>query len=263
MLAIRPFARLILTVHDPDPHSGADSRLPFISYWLMRLGRRLASVIVVHGEFNERLFDEIYPHRASQVIRSQHGVLMVPATGQKTRAPRSILMFGRMQRYKGLETLIAASEILNSRSVQHKVIVAGTGPEANRLLSEMRGRKSFELRLRYIMPAEAADLFQSSDVVVLPYLDATQSGVAAAAFANRRAVVASRVGGLADLVDDGVNGLLVEPGNAVALADALQRVLEDDNLRFRLMAGARETAETTLNWNRIADELIANLSERA
>jgi glycosyltransferase involved in cell wall biosynthesis len=172
-------------------------------------------------------------------------------------------MFGRMQRYKGLETLIAASEILNSRSVQHKVIVAGTGPEANRLLSEMRGRKSFELRLRYIMPAEAADLFQSSDVVVLPYLDATQSGVAAAAFANRRAVVASRVGGLADLVDDGVNGLLVEPGNAVALADALQRVLEDDNLRFRLMAGARETAETTLNWNRIADELIANLSERA
>src|SRR5580658_9161808 len=108
-LAIRPFVRLVLTVHDPHPHSGADSKLPFIKYWLINLGRRLASVIVVHGEYNERLFNEIYPNRAGQVIRSQHGVLMVPTKGREIGTPRSILMFGRMQRYKGLETLIAAS----------------------------------------------------------------------------------------------------------------------------------------------------------
>jgi len=263
MLALRPFTRLILTVHDPCAHSGADSRLTFIQHWLTILGRRLADLIVVHGEYNDRLYTKTYPRHRNKVIRSQHGVLMAPASDRSLREPRTILMFGRMQRYKGLETLIEASDILSKRAVRHKVIVAGTGPEADRLLHEMQCRKNFELRRRYILPCEAAYLFECCDIVALPYIDATQSGVAAAALANGKVVVASRAGGLSDVIDDGVNGLLVEPGSAVSLAGALQQVLGDENLRLRLMAGACETAATKLDWSRIADELITELHNRA
>ncbi|MFM8409025.1 MAG: glycosyltransferase, partial [Alphaproteobacteria bacterium] len=75
-----------------------------------------------------------------------------------------------------------------------------------------------------------ADLFAASDVVVLPYRDGTQSGVVPLAWAHGRPVVTTAVGGLPEAVDDGATGLLVPPGDARALADALERVRH--GLRF-------------------------------
>jgi glycosyltransferase involved in cell wall biosynthesis len=93
-------------------------------------------------------------------------------------------------------------------------------------------------------------------VVVLPYLDATQSGVAAAAFANGRPVIASEVGGISEVVVSGANGLLVQPGNAAALADAIEHVLNSDVVWNQLREGAERTARTVLNWDEIADDVV-------
>ena len=90
----------------------------------------------------------------------------------------------------------------------------------------------------------------------MPYKDASQSGVLASAFGNHRPVVASATGGIPDVVTDGVNGLLVPPADAEALADALERVLTSRPLAASLTEGARQTAEGSLNWDHIAERLF-------
>jgi glycosyltransferase involved in cell wall biosynthesis len=90
--------------------------------------------------------------------------------------------------------------------------------------------------------------------VVLPYLEATQSGVLAAAVANGRPVVASDVGGIPDVVVDGRTGVLTPPGDAGALADALGRLLGEPATLARMGAAAAGLADADLNWDDIAAE---------
>jgi glycosyltransferase involved in cell wall biosynthesis len=80
--------------------------------------------------------------------------------------------------------------------------------------------------------------------------------VAAIAFAFARPVVATAVGGLPDFVYDGENGLIVASHDAVALADALQRALTEEALSASLSAGARRTAETEMNWAKVAEVIM-------
>ena len=78
------------------------------------------------------------------------------------------------------------------------------------------------------------------------------------AFMRGRAVVGSRAGGTPDIVEDGVNGLLVAPGDVAALADAIERILDDDALAARLGVGA---AESAARWVATPDEYASRMAE--
>ncbi len=171
-----------------------------------------------------------------------------------------ILFFGRMERYKGLEVLIQAAELLLQRKVDFRLVVAGFGPELDRQRDRLERIPGTEIFAEYVPAETASDLFARATVVVLPYLDASQSGVAAAAFGNHCPVIASRVGGLPDVVEHDRNGLLVEPGNVPELADALQAVLQRREVLERFRRGARATAEGKLNWDNIAAEMARELT---
>jgi glycosyltransferase involved in cell wall biosynthesis len=82
--------------------------------------------------------------------------------------------------------------------------------------------------------------------------------VAVEAFARGRPVVASRAGGIPDIVEDGISGLLVPPGDARALADALVRVLAERDLAERLGDGAREAAA---RWVATPEDYAARMRE--
>jgi glycosyltransferase involved in cell wall biosynthesis len=144
--------------------------------------------------------------------------------------------------------------------VELRLIVAGTGPELDRLAPRLSRIPGTKVIADFVSAETACELFRCATLVVLPYLDASQSGVAAAAFGNDRPVIASRVGGLPDVVEDGRNGFLVEPGNAVALADAMQSVLQQPDLLGRLQRAAHATAEGKLSWERIAADMAENLA---
>jgi glycosyltransferase involved in cell wall biosynthesis len=131
--------------------------------------------------------------------------------------------------------------------------VAGTGPDLTRHRERIAASEWIELIDRYVSATEIAELFRRSAAVALPYTDATQSGVAAIAFANSRPVIASAVGDLPDVVIPGRTGLLVPPCDARALADAMEKVLVDRGLRDSLAAGAGQYARERLSWPRIAE----------
>ena len=97
---------------------------------------------------------------------------------------------------------------------------------------------------------------------MLPYTDATQSGVAAMAFGFGRPAIVTNVGGLPDVICDGYNGLLVPPKDAGALAEAMSRLIVNDDLRNRLTAGASDYGSTELSWEFVARQTSAAWSIR-
>ena len=161
-----------------------------------------------------------------------------------------LLAFGYVRPYKGIEDAIRAMAHLQHDAV---LLVAGECWDDHSLYEREAARigERVALDLRYIPNEEIPVLFGSADAVVLPYRTATQSAVAALAFAYDRPVVATRAGGLHELVEDGVTGALAPPADPVALAAAVDRVLADPSDWASRIAPVRER----LSWSRYVDML--------
>jgi glycosyltransferase involved in cell wall biosynthesis len=248
--------KLVLTVHDPLPHRGNDSAFAMLQAPHIRELRDRAEMYHVHGAYcREALLATEWNKKP--VVSTAHGIILVPRAEERMEPePGRVLLFGRMEEYKGVGVLAQAAEILRSRAVPFRLVLAGRGPEAERMKTLAGNHEDIEVIARFLTPAEAVRQFQLAAVVVAPYHDATQSGVVAASFGNGRPVVASRIGGLADSVAHGVNGLLTPPNNPVALADALEQILQRPELRSRLTEGAREAAMTTFSWADVSRTLM-------
>ena len=245
---------VVLTVHDPRPHSGSDSAYAERGRGFRERLRANAAAYHVHGAFCEREL------RASRnvdrpLISTAHGILFVPSP-ENRRPPEQgcLLFFGRMEAYKGLETLLNAADLLRSQGLAFRLVIAGRGPELARLAPRL-GTPDIELHNRFLDHDEAIVLFQRASLVVAPYHEATQSGVIAAAFGNGRPVVASSVGGLADFVAPGRDGILVPPDNPSELAAAIAPLLADESKIETLAAGVAAKVRGDLEWERISARL--------
>ncbi len=261
---LRPSATIALTVHDPVPHEGRDrtaaQRMPWARLYL----RRRADVIVVHGAYCGRLMRNNLGSSAPRVVESEHGLLLEPPDLlPPPAAPLKLYFFGRMEAYKGVEVLLLMAESLHAEGLPFELSIAGHGPELDRLQARFERLPEVKIHNGFVPPCQIMASIQSADCVMLPYLSATQSGVLAAAFAGRRYVIASQVGGIPDVVEHGHNGLLVPPGDPQALVDAVRKIAHDPVLRVRLREGAEATATGKLDWNRIASELIKVFEQTA
>jgi glycosyltransferase involved in cell wall biosynthesis len=261
LTAARPFARTAITIHDPVPHVGRDWRVAARLARLRRYARGRVHRLFLHGPACAEQYHVGYLGSAApdpRVRLTRHGAMLQgPGTSLPPARFRAV-MIGRMEAYKGLEILIDALERLAAAGQRVAIEIAGAGPELDRLHGRLAALPDVTVTNRYIPARELIELIGASDCVLLPYLEASQSGVLAAAFANRRFVIASAVGGIVDLVEEGENGLLVPPGDAAALAAAIARAAGDEALRDRLRAGAGKTLDAQLGWDEIAAGLLAD-----
>jgi len=243
----------VLTVHDPQPHSG-DAAARVRTRWADNRNRRRADAIIVHGEALAREMERIEPSVRGRVHVVPHGAL-----GERVGALKGegrFLMFGRVQAYKGLGVLLDAVEILAAQNRRFEMTVAGVGDHLDQHRARIARWPQVRLDERYIPADEVAGLFEACDAVTMPYLDATQSGVGALAMMAGRAVIASDVGAIGEVVRDGENGLIVPAGDAPRLAAAMARILDEPGLAARLGAGARATALGELSWERVAEKTV-------
>jgi glycosyltransferase involved in cell wall biosynthesis len=155
-----------------------------------------------------------------------------------------ILFFGRIWEYKGLEYLIRAEPLITSQVPDVKIVIAGRGEDFSRYRRLMVHPEQFTIYNEYISDEKREELFRQASVVALPYIDASQSAVIPIAYTFAKPVVATRVGGLPELVDHGQTGYLVPPRDERALAEALVRLLQDKNLRHQLGANAKQKIDT-------------------
>jgi glycosyltransferase involved in cell wall biosynthesis len=189
------------------------------------------------------------------IFSSQHGLILTPSKARcRTPERRRILMFGRMEAYKGLELLLDACAHLDSEQIDYTLVLAGRGPELDRLADRIAPLRRVEVIRRFLSVEEAIAEFQKAVFAVMPYLEATQSGVVAAAFANKRPVVATAVGGLVDAIEPGRTGLLVAPNDPVTLADGMAQLLTNETL-WHEMRRELEGGLPEFEWSEICSRL--------
>ena len=230
---------LVLTIHDPIAHLGdAPSQKTPRAVW--HYGFRQADHFIVHTEYVKRWVVRELGVRSTAV----HTVPLAFETDPElppsavSHSP-TVLFFGRIWPYKGLMYLVRAEPAISEAVPDVEIVIAGEGEDLAKYRSAMAHPDRFAVHDQYISPSELAELFGRADVIVLPYVDATQSGVVPLAYAYGKPVVATTVGGLPEMVEHGVTGLLVPPRDEAALAEAVIQLLRDAELRYRMGAAGR------------------------
>jgi glycosyltransferase involved in cell wall biosynthesis len=168
-----------------------------------------------------------------------------------------VLTAARLDEQKGHNVLLrAATEVPEA-----VFALAGEGPERGRLEAEARELGVAE-RVRFLgRRADVPALLAACDVFALPSLFEGSSLALLEAMAARRAVVSTAIGGTDELIEDGVSGLLVPPGDPAALGGALRRLLAEPGLREALAAGAGERVERGFTRERMVSEVTAVYEE--
>lgn len=245
-------SKLLLIVHDPEPHEGRDAALAAAHQRQRQAQRGQAHHYFVHGAYClSRL--KAAMGEAKPISSIPHGPIMRPLAVTPPPGGRRALMFGRMEAYKGLDLLLEAYQRLAAAGVPAPLHLAGQGPELDLLEAAFAALPGCTIEKGYISRERVIEAMQAADLIVAPYREATQSGVMAAAFANARPMLATRVGGLPDFVRDGANGELVTPDDAGALATALEAWPAQGHELWR---GALASAEGEMHW-RVAAQAFA------
>ncbi|GAC1385801.1 MAG: glycosyltransferase [Herpetosiphon sp.] len=251
-------SRIVFICHNVTPHEGGGV-----------IDRRLASTVlaqgdgfVVHSEQDRHRLHALLPQ--AFIVKAQlptFAGVAEPSPFSNPSALRqqlgipvdrpTILFFGFVRPYKGLEYVIQALPLVLAHMPIHLLVVGEfwTSTEFyRRYAAEFGVEDAMTLVNRYIPNEELSQYFDLADVVVLPYVSATQSGVVQLAFSCGKPVITTRVGGLHEVVEDGVNGLVVPPQDETALANAIVHFYRD-GMAERLAPGVQHTAQDrTFSW---------------
>ncbi|MDI6819562.1 MAG: glycosyltransferase family 4 protein [Candidatus Hodarchaeaceae archaeon] len=164
----------------------------------------------------------------------------------------------RLVKRKGAEHLVAAFPKVLQRVPDAKLAIAGGGSEAANLhaLIKKLGIENSTFMLGTLSREQVIKLIVAADIFVLPSLMESFGLVLLEAMAAGVSIVCTRVGGVPEIVEDEINGLMVPPADADALADAILRVLDDGELAKKLRANGLRVAREKFSWEKTARETL-------
>ena len=213
--------------------------------WLLRRAVRANARVVCVSEAMAEQVRRLHPADAVKISAIANGVgddfLALPVPSQRTvEGPLRLLSIGSLVPGKGFDVLLEALSLLGDHDWQLQVI--GEGPELDPLTQRatvlaINDRIQF---LGSVVPDRIAAAFSRSDVFVLASRSEGRSNVILEAMGAAMPIVASRIPGIADVVEDATQAWLVPPGDPVALADALRSCMLDSELRRQRGAAARQ-----------------------
>lgn len=249
--------KIILTVHDPFPHTGLDTRI-------VRLRRKVAFRCVPHfiilNKAQREKFLSFYHLPSSAVIDSRLSCYtylnMVEQDMTTVPEQKYILFAGKISKYKGVEYLLEAMKKVHDTFPDIKLVVAGGG-KYHFDISEYAALPYINIRNRFIPDEELVALMNKTQFMVCPYTDATQSGVIMSSFTFGTPVIATRVGGLPEMLGNGKYGMLVKEKDTDALYQGICSLLSDEEqlADYRKEIAKDYTSDGYLSWKTIAEEL--------
>jgi glycosyltransferase involved in cell wall biosynthesis len=289
MMAVACRRCLVLTVHDVDPFSTERGS----GRWLLRRMGAWADRIIVHNVWSrEQLLDRLSPlikaprqadriNPGSRNIGLARAKVRVVAHGNylaESIAPacasaarqrlgidatrRVVLFFGHIKQVKGLDLLLQAMAALVQELPDILLLVAGRPWKSDftpyqAQIDRLDLSAHCLLHLRFIPEAQVPDYFAAANLVALPYRRIYQSGVILEAMSFRRAVLASDLPAMREIVTSEVNGLLFESEDVTALAAALRQALGDLPRLEAMGLRSREYVERQHDWNTIGIQTAA------
>jgi glycosyltransferase involved in cell wall biosynthesis len=236
----------VIHLHDGRlPAFRRDCGAPSLA-WLRFVLRNAARVVVLTRRWRDEVL-AIEPQAATAIIGNP--VPVPAALAPLARPARKLLFLAWLHKDKGILDLIAALPHILRRVPEAELVIAGGGgatcqtPESLKQLADALGVAHALRFAGWVDGARKQQQLREADVFVLPsYCEALPVGLLEAMAAGVPAV-ASRVGGIPDVITDRVSGLLVEPGEPRALAQAIVAILTDEALRRRLREAAHRDVQ--------------------
>lgn len=230
--------KLVYICHNVTPHEESGTLDHRLAWVVLRRG----DAFIVHSEQDRRKLLALLPK--PRVWRTNlptyEALQQLTTTSESPASVRStlnldgkqvLLFFGFVRPYKGLEYLIQALPLVREKLPNAHLLVVGefwTGKQAYLAYAEQADVvEHITIVDQYVPNEDLPNYFAAADVVVLPYVSATQSAVVQLAFGFGKPVITTRVGGLHEVVQDGYNGLVVPPQNEEALAAAIVRYFSE------------------------------------
>jgi glycosyltransferase involved in cell wall biosynthesis len=242
---------LVTTVHDVTLHPG-DKDTARLPGWGNRLMAKQSPHLIVHGDGLHKAASNTFNKPESHIHSIPHPAIrryadLAKEAGLRRSRPSNefvVLLFGRIFAYKGLSTLIEAEKQLSDDLPELRLVIAGRGDNPNDLKHLMGHPERYEIQQGFIEDIDVAQKFVDADLVVLPYDEASQSGVLHLAAAFGKPVVVSDTGELKATVEPPRIGLVVPPRAPSQLATTMLKLARDPNLLTQLGENAIKWSES-------------------
>jgi glycosyltransferase involved in cell wall biosynthesis len=227
-----------------------------------------ARVIVTVSDYAKKFLKERFPQRADRIRRIYNGLNLAEfARADFSSAPPLILAVGRLIAKKGFGDLIRACGLIAERGKSFRCEIIGEGPFEN----ELRGQiNQLNLQNRVALSGakalrEVRQRLIAANIFVLPSVIDPEGGmdnlptVIMEAMATGLPVLSTAIGGIPEMVVENKTGFLVQPGDAIALADAIEKVIDDRLLAPRLGEAGHERAQELFSIEKNVRELCTLL----
>lgn len=264
--------KIVFTPHNTFQRYNKTS-LEWFYLWLLTH----SSEIIVHSQFDKERLIQHYHIEGKKIEIIPHGnygffKVSKDTLSQKTNEhkKRNILFFGYIRPDKGLDYLIEGfgqflKKLPSQDRTQYVLKIVGR-PEGSfqkyaSLIEKYRLENHVEQVLEYIPFEEVEHYFEETDLLVLPYLEISQSGVLQLAMSFGKPLIVSNVGGLPEIITDGVNGFVVPPKNAEELAKKLLIAFKDEALLQEMGKKNLVLSQTTFSWGNIS-KITINLYKK-
>jgi glycosyltransferase involved in cell wall biosynthesis len=252
----------VVTVHDPAAHPGLLHMAS--NLWETIAAQRSTRCVVLGHRFIEEMRARGVSPGKIDVI--PHAVFSYydrfPDAKGATPLPNSLLFFGRITAYKGLDVLIRAFLKLQSRWPDLRLNIVGEG-DMRPFRKLLDGAKNVTVVNNWVDDAAVGTIFRENEIVVVPYVSASQSGVIALAAQFGCPVIATKVGAIPEQIRNGDTGLLVEPDSVDALAAGIDRLLRDGDLRKQCGRQLAFEARAMTNWEATSDAYLESCRRAA
>ncbi|BBO68083.1 hypothetical protein DSCA_20130 [Desulfosarcina alkanivorans] len=243
---------IVVTVHDVLPHFGTKFKYNTLLQYVRRC---VYKNVIVHGEKLKQEYLDNFNSKLKYLYSIPHGSLFSFKNDEEKikEEKNTILFFGRMEKYKGLKFLIEACILVEREIPGFKVLIAGDGDDLKKRKNEL-SKKIFEVHDEFIPNEKVSGFFKRCTLVVLPYVEASQSGVVAMAFAFKKPVIATNVGSIPEMVENGNTGLIVSPHNSDDLKDAIVYLLNHNEIRKKFSNEISILTKKKFSWDSISIE---------
>ena len=255
---------LVWTLHDPIYRPSQTGIRGLLELFYVRLSclpqlsMRHSNLIILHGKRLSKLLEN-WGVESQKIRILPHGNFAILAKTAKSQPSERnglrdyVLFFGKIKPYKGIETLIHALPIIKKEIRNVLVVVAGFGKISQYLpLIRKEDRKNIRFLNYYIPDEEIPLLFQNAAFVILPYTEASQSGVLSLAYTFGKPVIASRAGAIDEYVDPSKTGFIFKPNDHKTLAKFVIKMFKDSKLRKTMELNCYKKAFSDLSWEKIA-----------
>lgn len=216
----------IITIHDIQMHTGEDSKFRGMLYSFFDY--KSEKCIILSEIFRDYVINKLH-YEDKNVVTIPHATFDQYSTSKQLDLNQynTLIFFGRIVTYKGLNVLLEALPIIVEKLPHLKLLIVGNGDMSHYNEQIKKYSDNIETHIKWIQDTEVESFFSRTDIAILPYTEASQSGVIPLANSFGKPCIITNIGGLPAQVIDQVTGIIINPNSPSELADAVISLYSD------------------------------------